>query len=252
VSRPLLLDLFCGGGGAAMGYHRAGFDVVGADLVRIHEYPFELIVGDAIELYRRGDVPFVALHASPPCKLFTTAGAVSRSQPRLFEPHRDLLTPLLELLAKERRPWVVENVPGSPMPAGSVQLCGSSFGLDLRRHRLFASNVPLTAPPCDHAWQTPRFPSLENDARKAGRLASVVGVHDASDPSRLHGAHRRATARGTDMTEPYDDDLGNVTASPEDVAYECGWHDGVDYGYRLAERELRCPKCDAQLKVVDQ
>lgn len=26
MSRPRLLDLFCGAGGAAMGYHRAGFD----------------------------------------------------------------------------------------------------------------------------------------------------------------------------------------------------------------------------------
>lgn len=26
-----VLDLFCGAGGAGMGYHRAGFEVVGAD-----------------------------------------------------------------------------------------------------------------------------------------------------------------------------------------------------------------------------
>mgnify|MGYP007100217830 CR=1 FL=1 len=39
---------------------------------------------------------------------------------------------------------------------------GSSFGLDVQRHRCFESNIPLTAPPCDHGWQTPRFPPATN------------------------------------------------------------------------------------------
>jgi DNA (cytosine-5)-methyltransferase 1 len=68
------------------------------------------------------------------------------------------------------------------MPAGSVRYCGSSFGLDLRRHRLFASNVALAAPPCDHGWQTPRFVSLDWDAARVGRRATVVGVF-----GNLHG-----------------------------------------------------------------
>lgn len=33
MTRPLLLDLFCGEGGAARGYDLAGFDVVGVDTV---------------------------------------------------------------------------------------------------------------------------------------------------------------------------------------------------------------------------
>lgn len=50
-----------------------------------------------------------------------------------------------------------------------------------------------------------------------------------------------------------DDDLNNVTASPDDVAYECGWHDGIDYGYRLARSELAtCPVCGADLRGVGE
>ena len=74
-------------------------------------------------------------------------------------------------------PWVVENVEAAPMPPGSVPYCGSSFGLAVRRHRLFASNVDLWAPPCDHDGDTPRFQSLDWSARKAGRLAATVSVH---------------------------------------------------------------------------
>jgi DNA (cytosine-5)-methyltransferase 1 len=75
-------------------------------------------------------------------------------------------------------PWVVENVGTAVMPASAfvIQLCGSSFGLDLRRHRKFASNVLLFEAPCDHDWQTPRFRSLDGK-RPKGYLASVIGVH---------------------------------------------------------------------------
>jgi DNA (cytosine-5)-methyltransferase 1 len=171
---PVLLDLFCGGGGAAMGYHRAGFAVVGIDYVPQPSYPFKFVRADAMRYPLDG---FDAVHASPPCKRFTSARNRDRNTLRLFDPHDDLLTPTLARFAELGVPWVVENVPGSPMPAGSITLCGSSFGLDVRRHRLFASNVELVAPACDHAWQVPRFQSLENKGRKSGRLASVVGVH---------------------------------------------------------------------------
>jgi DNA (cytosine-5)-methyltransferase 1 len=175
--RPRLLDLFCGGGGAAMGYHRAGFDVVGVDWVEQHDYPFRFVRGDATTFPLDG---FDAVHASPPCKLWTPARG-DRHALRLFDPHADFLSPTLDRLAPLGVPWVVENVPAAPMPAGSVTYCGSSFGLDVRRHRLFASNVELVAPPCDHASQTPgRFPSLDNARRLAGaRRAAVVGVHGA-------------------------------------------------------------------------
>lgn len=150
MTRPRLLDLFCGGGGCSVGYHRAGFDVVGVDLMQQHAYPFEFHRGDALTFPLDG---FDAVHASPPCKRFTVAGAVDRGTTlKLFDPHDDLLTPTLERLGRLTVPWVVENVPGAPMP-GAVVYCGSSFGLRVRRHRLFVSNRALSAPPCDHRGQ---------------------------------------------------------------------------------------------------
>lgn len=174
MSRPRLLDLFCGGGGSAVGYHRAGFDVVGVDIVQQYEYPFEFHRADASDWSFDG---FDVITGSPPCKRWTTARSDDHYRLRLFDPHPDCLTPLLDRLADESRPWAVENVVGAPMPTGSVRYCGSSFDLDVRRHRLFASNVELHAPPCRHEWQTPRFTSLYWNSRKLGRLASVVGVY---------------------------------------------------------------------------
>lgn len=173
MGRPVLVDLFCGGGGASAGYVAAGFDVVGVDIVRKRSYPYEFVQADALSFALDG---FDAIHASPPCKAFTTARA-NAGDLRLFDPHADLLTPTLQRLSSRSVPWVVENVIGAPMPAGSIMLCGSSFGLDVRRHRLFASNVQLWSPPCDHARQTPRFQSNDWTIRNGGGLASVVGVH---------------------------------------------------------------------------
>lgn len=178
--RPRLLDLFCGGGGCSTGYHDAGFDVVGVDIVRQYEYPFAFVRADALTYPFDG---FDVVHASPPCKVWSSVGNIDRARLKLFDPHVDLLTPTLERFADLSIPWVVENVPGAPMPADSVRYCGSSFGLDVRRHRLFASNVPLVAPPCDHAWQTPRFTSLDLHRHRRGQQASVVGVYGS-----LHGA----------------------------------------------------------------
>lgn len=155
MSRPRLLDLFSGAGGAAVGYHRAGFDVVGVDIVPQPFYPFEFVQADALEVLRCPENPlthvhppvcgFDAIHASPPCQAFSTMGNRSRSQGRT--PGVDLLTPALELLRGFELPWVVENVSGAKklMP-GALVLSGGMFGLGVHRPRLFASNVFIPQP----------------------------------------------------------------------------------------------------------
>lgn len=156
MTRPRALDLFCGIGGCSRGYHDAGFDVVGVDLVRsVHaHYPYEFHAANALTYPLDG---FDVVVASPPCKARTVATAVNRSRfPTLFDPHPDLLPPTLARLSTLDVPWVVENVPGVEVEGHGTPLllCGSMFGLRVRRHRLFWSNVELTAPgPCRHAEQ---------------------------------------------------------------------------------------------------
>jgi DNA (cytosine-5)-methyltransferase 1 len=168
-----LLDLFCGAGGAAVGYHRAGFDVVGVDIEPQPRYPFKLWHCDALALLR-GDPEFIAgfdaVHASPPCQAFT---AYRRKGHSVGDGYPNLIESVRWALRAAQLPYVIENVPGAPLE-NPAQLCGSSFGLDIRRHRLFESNVPLLVPPCDHSWQTPRFPQATN--RTNLRSTVEVGV----------------------------------------------------------------------------
>jgi DNA (cytosine-5)-methyltransferase 1 len=129
-----------------MGYNRAGFEVVGVDLDPQPNYPFEFHQADALTYPLDG---FDAIHASPPCKLFSGLAALHPSNPL---GHVNLLTPTLARLADLDVPWVVENVPGAPMTP-TVVLCGSMFGLGVRRHRLFATNFTIPQPECRHAEQ---------------------------------------------------------------------------------------------------
>lgn len=154
-----LLDLFCCAGGAAMGYHRAGFDVWGVDINPQPNYPFAFSQYDALEWLKRCDLSrFDAIHASPPCQAFT---AYRRRGNGVGDSYPDLIAPVRAALEATGLPYVIENVVGAPL-RDPVQLCGSSFGLDIRRHRLFETNWPCVAPPCNHAWQTPRFPPATN------------------------------------------------------------------------------------------
>jgi DNA (cytosine-5)-methyltransferase 1 len=150
--KPRLLDLFCGAGGAAMGYHRAGFEVVGVDINAQPHYPFEFHQADALTFPLEG---FDAIHASPPCQAYSiTRNAHNREHP-------DLVPTTLDALTASGLPWVVENVVGAPLP-DPLTLCGSMFNLTaddhylgapvwLKRHRLFASSAFLMAPgPCRH------------------------------------------------------------------------------------------------------
>lgn len=167
-----LLDLFCGAGGASAGYARAGFEVVGVDIEDHPDYPFELKVADALEVLEDWDYlsQFDVIHASPPCQTWT---AYRRRGDGVGDGYVNLIPETREGLLAWGGVYVIENVPKAPLH-DPIQLCGSSFGLDVRRHRLFESNVPLLAPPCDHAWQTPRFTPASN--RTNLRRTVEIGV----------------------------------------------------------------------------
>ena len=131
--RPRLLDLFCGAGGAGMGYHRAGFDVVGVDIKPQKHYPFEFIQADALEYLAAHGHEFDAIHASPPCERF------SRLTPRAYRNnHLDLIGVTRDLLLSFGKPYIIENVPDArKLLQEPIMLCGSMFGLRLERHRYF-------------------------------------------------------------------------------------------------------------------
>jgi DNA (cytosine-5)-methyltransferase 1 len=171
--RPKLLDLFCGAGGCAMGYHRAGFDVVGIDIKKQKRYPFKFVQDDVMDVLRNTSYlnRFDVIHASPPCQCYSVTKHLSNGK------HPDLVAPVRELLLASGKPYVIENVVGAPL-IYPVQLCGSSFGLDLRRHRLFESNMLLRGKKCRHRWQTPRFESA--DCRRSSKTSVViVAGHDS-------------------------------------------------------------------------
>jgi len=148
MTRPRLLDLFCGAGGAAMGYHRAGFDVVGVDNRPQPRYPFEFHQGDAMTFPLDG---FDAIHASPPCQDHSSLSALHAKRGTGW-----MLAGTRERLERQSAPWVIENVPGAPMRA-DYRLCGCLFDLPgLKRDRWFETSwrgFDLRAP-CHHPDMT--------------------------------------------------------------------------------------------------
>ena len=137
-----LLDLFCCAGGAGVGYQRAGFEVVGVDVDPQSNYPLTFIQADALALDPEFVASFDVIHASPPCQSYSDLAKRNRNAdawPRLIDPVRDMLR-------RSGRPYVIENVDGAPLLDPTI-LCGTMFSeLRVIRHRLFESNVELTAP----------------------------------------------------------------------------------------------------------
>jgi DNA (cytosine-5)-methyltransferase 1 len=134
--KPRLLDLFCGAGGAGMGYFRAGFEVVGVDINLQKRYPFEFHQADALEYLQDHWQEFDAFHASPVCKQFTKLRFIHKRE------YPDFITPIRPLLVATGKPWVIENVPGAPL-INPIILCGTMFPeLRVYRHRAFETNPP--------------------------------------------------------------------------------------------------------------
>ncbi len=172
ITNPILLDLFCGAGGVAMGYHRAGFEVIGVDINPQPNYPFEFIQSDWREplnylpgLWEQDGIQY-AIHASPPCQRYSTMTKKWNRQ----DEHPDLVEPVREALKEIGCHYVIENVEGAPL-INAVMLCGSMFGLGikpkfisrsnggvsfeksqyLKKHRLFETTFDLWPPAsCAH------------------------------------------------------------------------------------------------------
>lgn len=136
TNRPRLLDLFCGAGGAAMGYHRAGFDVVGVDNRPMPRYPFEFILADALEYCAAYGREYDAIHASPPCQEYSNSRNLLTSQ------YQMLIGETRTTLIDTGRPYVIENVPGAPL-VNPTLLCGLMFGIKTYRHRIFETSFPM-------------------------------------------------------------------------------------------------------------
>jgi DNA (cytosine-5)-methyltransferase 1 len=172
--KPRLLDLFCGVGGCTKGYQRAGFYVVGVDNRPQPNYcGDEFVQADALEVLAMWSTMqhFAAIHASPPCQAYS---AYRRKGHGVGDGYPDLIAATRRLLNALPLPHVIENVEGAPL-RDPVTLCGSSFGLDVRRHRLFETSWPVMVPPCAHGTQRPRFPAATN-RRPNSRRTVEVGV----------------------------------------------------------------------------
>lgn len=135
-----LLDLFCCQGGASKGYATSGiFDIVGVDIKIQPRYPFQFIQGEALQYITDHGKDFDFIHASPPCQFYTKAKKLRGRE------HLDLIALTRKRLNKTGKPWVIENVVGSPL-IKPIELCGMMFGINTFRHRLFESNFDLIAP----------------------------------------------------------------------------------------------------------
>jgi DNA (cytosine-5)-methyltransferase 1 len=181
----------------AKGYRRADFDVVGVDIAQQPNYPFDFCQGDALDVLRAGGIAgwslrdFDMVHASPPCQGYTQLAAVNAKLGRESR-HAKLIAPTREFLRAAGLPYVIENVVGSEL-IDPVRVCGTSFGLPIRRHRLFESNLPLVGTPCEHCRFTE--PRYWTGWRPNGeyRLSTVVQVYGNAG-----GKHEWPAAMGID------------------------------------------------------
>ena len=193
--KPRMLDLFCCAGGAGMGYHRAGFEVVGVDIVPRPRYPFTFVQADVMTLDPDWIASFDAIHASPPCQGYTAMRHApgARGAPLLIDGVRDLLE-------ASGLPWIIENVEEARWAMREpVTLCGTMFGLgveghELRRHRLFEGSVPISAPsPCQHT-DAPVIGVYGGHARRRSARHGGRGTRDV-----WQGGHRTAMSAAMGM-----------------------------------------------------
>lgn len=214
MKRPLALDLFCCAGGAGMGLHRAGFDVIGVDILPRRRYPFRFVQADALrppfDLEQ-----FDFIWASPPCQAHTALKTMHNAKD-----HDDLIPETRAMLKASGVRYVIENVVGAPLNS-PIMLCGTMFGLgvetaELRRHRIFETGPDywsIPHPPCRHRKRTigvyggghgvslhrhakgvPRFTAEQERAAMGMPWASVDELSQAIPPAYAEAIGRAAIA----------------------------------------------------------
>ncbi len=184
MTKPRLLDLFCGTGGTSMGYNRAGFEVVGVDIKPQPHYPFEFHQADALTYPLEG---FDAYHASPPCQAYSKAFSQLIGHRK---EHPDLLQPTRDYLKTTGKPFVIENVVGSPMQ-NYIQLEGTMFGLKVKKVRNFEL----------HGFEIILLPSKPDNTRgwiKDGKLVGLV----------QHSCYPNERVKREDLAVAYDMNWG--------------------------------------------
>lgn len=183
-SKPVVLDLFCGAGGAAMGYCLAGLEIsIGLDIEKQRHYPFPFQQMDALEALKKliqrknhgMTTHFDLIHASPPCQQYSCLRHIDKKE------YPDYISELRELLIEVDIPYVIENVVGAPL-IDPVLICGTERGLGvgkyrLRRHRLFECSFPIESPGCK--CQGDKRPIIDvtghGGARKGPRKSKTGG-----------------------------------------------------------------------------
>lgn len=185
--KPKLLDLFCGAGGASMGYYRAGFEVEGVDIKPQPHYPFKFYLADALKFPLEG---YDVYHASPPCQGYSIMLNLPWLRGRTYP---KLIPVVRELFVATDKPYVIENVTGArycqSLPEGlqAGYLCGQMFGLPIFRHRYFETNF---------AWFQPGHPKHQGhirDGRKLGAKAREIVVRKGGQ---IYGFDRPESAVG--------------------------------------------------------
>jgi DNA (cytosine-5)-methyltransferase 1 len=172
-----LLDLFCGVGGASVGYAQAGFKVYGVDLKHGKRYPFTYLRADVLDVLRNDEFiqQFDVIHASPPCQTHSITQHLRNAQGKSTS-KIDLIPETRAALIASGKPYIIENVVGSPL-LNPIQVCGSSFGLQVRRHRLFESNLKLQGSKCNHKAQgrpVGVYGSLNDEIPNGGKTAKTI------------------------------------------------------------------------------